>query len=101
MRRIRFVDISIFVLKYIFNWRFWIAELTKKSKAANKIIDKTLFEDVQLPQGNTCEEILPELWHEPIEDFDQAVYNRQLATFNATMAQIKVIYEDNVRESKE
>lgn len=48
MRRIRFVDISIFVLKYIFNWRFWIAELTKKSKAANKIIDKTLFEDDEI-----------------------------------------------------
>ena len=37
MRRIRFVDISIFILKYIFNWRFWIAELTKKSNAIEEI----------------------------------------------------------------
>lgn len=48
MRRIRFVDISIFILKYIFNWRFWIAEITKKSKAYKKIIDKMLFEDDEI-----------------------------------------------------
>ena len=48
MRRIRFVDISIFVLKYIFNWRFWIAQLTRKSKAIKKIIDKMLFEDDEI-----------------------------------------------------
>ena len=30
MRRISFADVSIFVLKYIFNWRFWIAKITKK-----------------------------------------------------------------------
>lgn len=48
MRRPRFVDISIFVLKYIFNWRFWIAEITKKSKAYRKIIDKMLFEDDEI-----------------------------------------------------
>ena len=48
MRRIRFVDISIFVLKYIFNWRFWIAQLTRKSKAFKKIIDKMLFEDDEI-----------------------------------------------------
>ncbi|MDO5823049.1 4Fe-4S binding protein [Methanobrevibacter sp.] len=45
MRRIRFADISIFVLKYIFNWRFWIAEITRKSKVYKKIIDKTLFDE--------------------------------------------------------
>lgn len=48
MRRIRFVDISIFVLKYIFNWRFWIAEITKKSKTYRKLIDKMLFEDDEI-----------------------------------------------------
>ena len=48
MRRIRFVDISIFVLKYIFNWRFWIAEITKKSKVYKKLIDKMLFEDDEI-----------------------------------------------------
>ena len=40
MRRPRFADISIFTLKYIFNWRFWIAEITKKSKTYKKVIDK-------------------------------------------------------------
>lgn len=48
MRRIRFVDISIFVLKYIFNWRFWIAEITKKSKIYKKFIDKMLFEEDEI-----------------------------------------------------
>ena len=48
MRRIRFADISIFTLKYIFNWRFWIAEITKKSKAYRKLIDKMLFEDDEI-----------------------------------------------------
>ena len=43
MRRIRFAEISIFIVKYIFNWRFWIAEITKKSKIYKKIIDKMLF----------------------------------------------------------
>ena len=48
MRRPRFADISIFTLKYIFNWRFWIAEITKKSKIYKKIIDKMLFEDDEI-----------------------------------------------------
>ena len=48
MRKISFADISIFVLKYIFNWRFWIAEITKKSKACRKLIDKMLFEDDEI-----------------------------------------------------
>lgn len=48
MRRPRFVDISIFTLKYIFNWRFWIAEISKKSKIYRKIIDKMLFEDDEI-----------------------------------------------------
>lgn len=44
MRRISFAEISIFVVNRIFNWRFRIAGLTKKSKLARKIIDKMLFE---------------------------------------------------------
>lgn len=48
MRKISFADISIFILKYIFNWRFWIAEITKKSKAYKKLIDKMLFEDDEI-----------------------------------------------------
>ncbi|WP_299525283.1 ferredoxin [uncultured Methanobrevibacter sp.] len=45
MRKISFADISIFIVNYIFNWRFWIAKLTKQSKIIRKIIDKALFED--------------------------------------------------------
>lgn len=45
MRKISFADISIFIVNRIFNWRFWIASLTKKSKVAKKIIEKVLFED--------------------------------------------------------
>ena len=48
MRKISFADISIFILKYIFNWRFWIAEITKKSKAYRKLIDKMLFENDEI-----------------------------------------------------
>lgn len=45
MRKISFADISIFIVNYIFNWRFKIAKLTKQSKIIRKIIDKGLFED--------------------------------------------------------
>ena len=45
MRRIRFVDISKFILKYIFNKRFWIAVFIKKSKIYKKFIDKFLFDE--------------------------------------------------------
>lgn len=48
MRRPRFVDLSRFTLKYIFNWRFWIAEITKKSKAYASVVDKLLFEDDEI-----------------------------------------------------
>lgn len=44
MRKISFSEISIFVVNRIFNWRFWIAGLTKKSKIAKKVINKALFE---------------------------------------------------------
>lgn len=45
MRKISFADINIFIVNYIFNWRFRIAKLTKQSKIIRKIIDKGLFED--------------------------------------------------------
>ena len=48
MRRISFAEISTFILKYIFNWRFWIADITKKSKAYKKLVDKMLFEDDEI-----------------------------------------------------
>mgnify|MGYP003299789645 CR=1 FL=1 len=48
MRRISFAEISIFVVNRIFNWRFWIAEITKKSKIYRKIIDFTLFKDDEI-----------------------------------------------------
>lgn len=48
MRRPRFVDFSRFILKYIFNWRFWIAEITKKSDLYKKLVDKFLFEDDEI-----------------------------------------------------
>ena len=48
MRRPRFVDFSKFTLKYIFNWRFKIADYTKKSEKYNKLIEKLLFEDDEI-----------------------------------------------------
>ena len=48
MRRPRVVDFSRFILKYIFNWRFRIAEFTKKSKIYKRFIDKFLFEDDEI-----------------------------------------------------
>ena len=44
MRRKSFAEVSIFVVNRIFNWRFRIAGLTKKSKIAKKVINKMLFE---------------------------------------------------------
>lgn len=66
-------------------------EVDKTLISIANVKDKSLFEDVQVPTATRCEEVLPELWHEPIDDFDQEVYNRQLASFNATMAQLRVI----------
>lgn len=48
MRRPRIVDLNRFLLKYIFNWRFWIAEITKKSKVYRKFIDKFLFDEDEI-----------------------------------------------------
>ena len=44
MKKISFAEISIFVVNRIFNWRFRIAQTTKKSKIAKKVINKMLFE---------------------------------------------------------
>lgn len=44
MKKISFAEISIFVVNRIFNWRFRIAKLTKKSDVFKKIIEKMLFE---------------------------------------------------------
>ena len=44
MKKISFAEISVFVVNKIFNWRFWIAGLTKKSKIAKNLINKMLFE---------------------------------------------------------
>ena len=45
MRRPRFAEISIFVVNRVFNWRFRIAGLSKKSKVAKKVIEKMFFEN--------------------------------------------------------
>ena len=44
MKRISFAEVSIFLVKRIFNWRFWIVRLTKKSNLMKKVIDKIFFE---------------------------------------------------------
>lgn len=44
MKRKSFAEISIAVVNRIFNWRFRIAGLTKKSTIAKKVIDKMFFE---------------------------------------------------------
>ncbi len=48
MKKPRFTDLSIFFVKYTFNIRFFLAELSKKSKIAHKLIDKLLFEDDEI-----------------------------------------------------
>lgn len=48
MKRPKYIDISRFILKYIFNLRFKIAEFTKKSKRYRQFIDKFLFEDDEI-----------------------------------------------------
>lgn len=44
----KYIDISRFILKYIFNLRFRIADFTKKSKIYRQFIDKFLFEDDEI-----------------------------------------------------
>lgn len=44
MKRKSFAEISVFVVNRIFNWRFRIAQTTKQSRIAKKIINKMLFE---------------------------------------------------------
>lgn len=48
MRIPSFAEISIFIVNRIFNWRFWIAGLTKKSKIAKKAINRLLFKDDEI-----------------------------------------------------
>lgn len=45
MRRISIAEINIFLVNRVFNWRFWIAGLTKKSRVAKKVINRLLFEN--------------------------------------------------------
>ena len=85
MRRIHFADISIFLVKRIFNWRFRIAEMTKKSRIANKVIDKTLFdtdEIVIIPntipinqkiESESCEFLPTDIMKEVIKKSDDIV----------------------------
>ena len=42
--KIRFIDVSIFVVKYIFGLRFKVAALSRKSKIMDNIISKVVFE---------------------------------------------------------
>lgn len=44
MRRIKYIDVSIALVKRIFHLRFKVAGWTRKSKIMDKIIKKTLFE---------------------------------------------------------
>ena len=44
MRRIKYIDLSIALVKRIFHLRFMVAGWTRKSKIIDKIIKKTLFE---------------------------------------------------------
>ena len=48
MKKISFADISIALVNRIFNWRFRIAEMTKKSEIYKRIVDKILFEDDEI-----------------------------------------------------
>lgn len=85
MRRISFAEISIFVVNRIFNWRFWIAGLTKKSKVAKKVINKMLFEKddvVVIPntipinqkiEGETSEFLPTDVMKEVIKQCDDIV----------------------------
>ena len=42
--RIRLIDVNIFIVKYIFRFRFKVAALSRKSKIMDKIISKIVFE---------------------------------------------------------
>lgn len=44
MKKISIAKINIYIVNKIFNWRFWIAGLSKKSKTMKKIIDRIVFD---------------------------------------------------------
>ncbi|MBR5503723.1 MAG: 4Fe-4S binding protein [Methanobrevibacter sp.] len=56
MRKGYYEDITTFLVKHTFHTRFFLSKLTRKSKIAKKIIERTLFQDDEmfiLPNKNT------------------------------------------------
>ena len=63
-----------------------------------KATDPSVFVGLEIPAGNTAEEILPSLWVEP---FNQEQYNQELAKLNAFIAQIHIVTDRLNQEALE
>ena len=73
MRRPRIIDFSRFILKYIFNWRFWIAEITKKSRIYKKMIDFALFKDDEI-YSDWCKRVAIEDFEFGVDGYKKGLY---------------------------
>lgn len=61
------------------------SEVNKFLESVNQITDKRVTSIPGRPAGNTCREVLPELWNEP---FNQTVYDAQVAALNSYIEQV-------------
>lgn len=62
------------------------SEVNKFLESVDQITDQRVTNIPGRPAGNTCREVLPELWHEP---FDQMVYDAQLAVLNSYVVRVQ------------
>lgn len=61
------------------------SEVNKFLESVNQITDKRVTSIPGRPIGNTCREVLPELWNEP---FNQAAYDAQVAALKSYIDQV-------------
>jgi len=61
-------------------------EVNKFLESVNQISDERMTSIPGRPAGNTCREVLPELWNEP---FNQSTYDAQLAVLNSYIASVQ------------
>lgn len=70
------------------------SEVNKFLESVNQISDERVTSIPGRPTGNTCREVLPELWNEP---FNQEVYDAELAVLNDYVAKVQAVC-DSINE---
>lgn len=62
------------------------AEVNKFLESLEQITDPRITSIPGRPEGNTCREILPELWK---EEFNEAAYNQKLEALNSYIQEVQ------------